>query len=106
MAGKPFLRSAVLWLLKAPLYALYGAFALARGWLRLSGRAGDSARLLALALPCPSCGARNPRDGRWKCRSCSAVYHGTVFRCGFCGAGARFFSCRRCGISITLRRPS
>lgn len=106
MAATRFLRSAVLWLLKAPLFAAYGAYALARGYLRGMARLGDASRLLALELPCPSCGERNPIDGRWKCRSCSATYHGEVFRCGFCGAGASFFSCRRCGISIVLRRPS
>lgn len=106
MAGHRILRAALLFLLKAPLYALYGAYALSRGYLRFSGRLGESSRLLARSLPCPSCGERNSLDGRWKCRSCSAVYHGAVFRCGFCGSGASFFSCRRCGISIALRRPA
>jgi hypothetical protein len=93
-------------LVALPLFAAYGAYVLVAGYLRGMWRAGDRLRLLALALPCPSCGEPNPLDGRWKCRACSAVYHGAVFECGFCGAGASFFSCRRCGISIPLRRPS
>lgn len=92
--------------LLTPLYAAYGLFATLRGILRGMSRLGESARLLALALKCPSCGTPNALDGRWKCRSCGATYHGEVFRCGFCGAGASFFACRACGISIPLRRPS
>jgi len=106
MAIPRSLRSAVLLLLKAPFFAVYGAWALAAGYLRGMSRLGDRARLLGLTLTCPSCEERNPIDGRWKCRSCSAVYHGAVFHCGFCGSGASFVSCRRCGISIALRRPS
>ena len=106
MAAKRFLRSAFLVLLKAPFFAVYGTYALAAGYLRGMARLGESARLLGLSVTCPSCGERNPLDGRWKCRSCSAVYHGAVFRCGFCGAGASFLSCRRCGISIAVRKPS
>lgn len=106
MAGHRFLRSAVLLLLKAPFFAVYGAYALVAGYLRGMARLGESANLIALTLLCPSCEERNPIDGRWKCRSCSATYHGAVFHCGYCGAGASFFSCRRCGISIALRRPA
>jgi hypothetical protein len=106
MAANRILRSAVLMLLKAPFFAVYGAYALAAGYLRGMGRLGERVRFLRLSLPCPSCEERNPIDGRWKCRSCSAIYHGAVFYCGFCGAGASFFSCRRCGISIALGRPS
>lgn len=106
MAGSRILRSAVLLLLKAPFFAAYGAYALAAGYLRGMARLGERSKLLSLTLPCPSCSERNPVDGRWKCRSCSAVYHGAVFHCGFCGAGACFFSCRRCGISVPVRRPS
>ena len=106
MAANRIFRSAVLFLLKAPFFAAYGAYALVAGYLRSMARLGERARLLGLSLMCPSCGERNPTDGRWKCRSCSAVYHGAVFHCGFCGAGANFFSCRRCGISIALRRPA
>ena len=91
-------------LLKLPFFAAYGVFALASGYLRGMARLGESARLLGRALACPSCGDENPLDGRWKCRSCAATYHGAVFECGFCGAGASFFSCRRCGISIALKR--
>lgn len=106
MAGTFSLRSVVVVLLKAPLYAIYGAYALATGYLRRMARLGDNMRLLARSLPCPSCGEANPLDGRWKCRACGATYHGAVFHCGFCSAGASWFACRRCGISIALRRPS
>lgn len=106
MAANRFLRSALLFLLKAPLYAVYGAYALARGYLRFSNRVGESARLLTLSLTCESCGEKNQLDGRWKCRTCSATYHGAAFHCGFCGSGASFYSCRRCGVAIALRRPS
>ena len=106
MATKRFIRSAVVMILKAPFFALYGAYALAAGYLRGMARLGERARLLALTLTCPSCEEKNPIDGRWKCRTCSAVFHGAVFRCSFCGAGASFFSCRRCGISIAVRKPS
>lgn len=105
MAGKLSISRALAVLLKLPLYALYGAYALAAGYLRRMAHLGESARLLGTSLPCSSCGEANPIDGRWKCRSCSAVYHGAVFECSFCSAGASFFSCRRCGISIALRRP-
>jgi predicted RNA-binding Zn-ribbon protein involved in translation (DUF1610 family) len=105
MALKLSISRAIVLLLKMPLYALYGAYALAAGYLRRMSRLGESARLLGTSLACPSCGEANPLDGRWKCRSCSATYHGAVFHCGFCGAGASFFSCRGCGISIALRRP-
>jgi hypothetical protein len=105
MFQKLSISRAIVVLLKLPLYALYGAYALAAGYLRRMARLGESARLLGQTLPCPSCGEGNPLDGRWKCRSCSATYHGAVFHCGHCGAGASFFSCRRCGISIALRRP-
>lgn len=100
------LRSVFVALVKVPLYALYGAFVLLLGYFRLMLRLGDGVRLLAATLDCPSCGEANSLDGRWKCRACSAIYHGACFHCSFCGAGASFFSCRRCGISIPLRRPS
>lgn len=105
MAAKLSIRWAVVTLLRLPLYAAYGAYALAAGYLRRMARLGEAARLLGQTLSCPSCGDENPIDGRWKCRSCSATYHGAVFECSFCSAGASFFSCRRCGISIAVRRP-
>jgi hypothetical protein len=100
------LRSILVALIKLPLFALYGAYALSRSYLRAMARVGESAKLLGLTLTCPSCGDDNPLDGRWKCRACGATYHGAVFACGFCGAGASWFSCRRCQISIAVRRPS
>ncbi len=104
MSGKLSFVSVVFAALKIPLYALYGAYALATGYLRRMARLGDNLRLLGSTLRCTSCGRENALDGRWKCRACGATYHGAVFHCGFCGAGASFFSCR-CGISIPLRRP-
>ena len=90
-------------LLKLPLYAAYGVFFLVKTVLGAAALAGDRARLLGRTLPCPSCAAKNDLDGRWKCRACSAVYHGEVFRCQLCASGASFFSCRACGVSIPLR---
>lgn len=98
------LKKVVLACLKAPLYALYGAFFAVRAVFRLAGEAGDGAALLRSTLPCPSCRTANALHGRWKCRGCSAIYHGFVARCRWCTAGATFFSCRRCGVSIPLRR--
>jgi len=93
-------------LIRVPLYALYGAWALVVGGVSLLGRARRGARLLSSSLPCPSCGEANTLHGRWKCRGCSAVYHGFVGHCPLCGAGASFFPCAKCGISISLgRRP-
>ncbi|MDB4954442.1 MAG: hypothetical protein JWO36_2011 [Myxococcales bacterium] len=99
-----FLRFAVA-IAKVPLFAVYGAWFLVAGWFGLARRSGDAVRLLALTLPCPSCGRENPIHGRFRCAVCKATYHGVVHVCGYCGAGASWFSCR-CGISIPLRRPS
>jgi len=90
--------------LKAPLYAAYGIFFLVARWFGLMGRAGSAARLLAAAVPCPSCRASNPLSGRWRCRGCGATYHGAVFHCPLCGSGASWVACRACGASIPLAR--
>ncbi len=98
------LKNIVLASIKAPLYALYGAFFVVRAVFRFALKAGDGAALLRSTLPCPSCRTANALHSRWKCRACSAVYHGFVARCRWCKAGASFFSCRRCHASIPLRR--
>jgi hypothetical protein len=92
-------------LIKLPLFAAYGAFVVVRGWFSGCVRAGDAARLLSATLPCPSCRTGNDVHGRWRCRSCSAVYHGAVFHCPLCRSGASWFSCSHCGASIPLARP-
>jgi hypothetical protein len=88
--------------LAVPLYALYGAWSIASGAVRLARRGSGALRLLGRALPCPSCRAPNPLHGRWKCRSCSATYHGFALECPLCGSGASFVACARCGISVPV----
>lgn len=95
-------RAVVLAALKTPLYAAYGFVFLIARWFGLMGRAGSATRLLAAALPCPSCRASNSLSGRWRCRGCGATYHGAVFHCPLCGSGASWFPCRACGVSIPL----
>ncbi len=86
----------------APLFAAYALWCALSGWLRLSGRIQGAKRLLAPTISCPSCGRENALAGRWRCASCQARYQGYVGRCSHCGAGATFFPCEACGISIRL----
>jgi hypothetical protein len=88
--------------LLAPLFAAYGAWRLVVGLVRLVERVVWTVRLSRPTMPCPSCGFANALHGRWECGACSAVYHGFVASCHRCGAGASFFPCERCEVSIPL----
>lgn len=99
------LRGIVMLALKIPLYAAYGAWFLLGRAFRFAGEAGTAVRLLGESLRCPSCGEPNAIHGRWKCRTCGAVYHGAVFICPLCNAGAAFFPCAGCGGSVPIGRP-
>lgn len=91
----------VLCILLAPLYGLYGLFALLRGVFRLWKRAHGMRFALARELRCPN-GHINNAVGRFECAACRATYHGWVGRCEVCGAGAAWFPCDVCGVSIQL----
>jgi predicted RNA-binding Zn-ribbon protein involved in translation (DUF1610 family) len=90
------------WIVIAPLLAVYGAFAIVRGAVRLAGRAKVTARLLSLTLVCPACGEASATRSRWSCSSCSSVYTGAVVVCEYCGARASHYPCEWCGASIPL----
>ena len=91
-------------LCRSVFFTFYGLYVVVGGLSGLLAEASASARLLRRALPCPSCGAANALHGRFECRSCSAVFHGFVGECPLCGAGARFFPCSECGVSVAVRR--
>ncbi len=108
MKGKAHRKSSAARLLRiaavALLYALYGCWRIVRGLVVGLRRMHTGIRHLTRdSILCPSCRAMNPRAGRYLCGTCSAEFHGDVCSCRVCGAGARFFPCRRCGISIPLK---
>lgn len=90
-------------ILRSPFYALYALWRMMAGLAGLPRGLQDARRLLADNLSCASCLHPNSLSGRWSCTSCGAVYHGFVGECAICGAGAVFFPCERCGVSIRLR---
>ena len=87
--------------LLAPLFAIYGAWRILIGTILFVRRVVWTIRLARTTLVCGSCAERNPLHGRWVCAACGSTYHGFVARCP-CGAGAAYFSCRRCGVSLPL----
>ena len=89
----------------APFFALYGAWVLVAATARLVRWAVWTARLTKPELRCDTCGFLNSLYGRWQCHApgCGAVYVGAVDRCARCHAGASFFDCANCGVSILLR---
>ena len=92
----------VVLLVKVPFYAGYGAWRLLAGLAGVTRQLLWSRRLLEETLTCGSCGERNVLHGRWQCAACSGVYHGFVGECPLCGAGAAFFPCGRCQVSLPL----
>lgn len=92
-------------LLLAPFYAAYGAWTIAVGISRTVRWAAWTGHLLSPRLVCPACGEENSLHGRWECRApgCGVTYLGAADRCERCGAGASFFPCAYCGMSILLR---
>lgn len=85
----------------APLFATYGAWRILVGAVLFVRRVIWMIRLSGPVLTCGSCGESNALHGRWICGACGSTYHGFVARCP-CGAGAAYFSCRRCGVSLPL----
>lgn len=82
-----------------PFFVVRGLFALVRGVARGRRTVGALRAGLAPTIHCPN-GHSNPVTGRWECASCKGVYIGWVGRCSVCGAGASWFSCENCGVSI------
>jgi hypothetical protein len=95
------LKTAFLFVLGHPFFVAVGLLRLVR-FIRRAFRAVRGFRLgLARELPCPN-GHKNSVIGRWECGSCKGTYHGWVGRCEVCGAGASWFPCEKCGVSIKL----
>jgi len=94
--------SAVRTIGRVTFFSAYGFWRIVAGTFAGTGRTASAVRLLGESLPCPSCQSPNALHGRWRCQACSAVYHGFVARCSVCGAGARFFPCEHCGVSVPL----
>lgn len=81
-------------MLALPLFAVFGVWVLVRA-------ARNFQLALRRELACPN-GHTNTVSGRWECAACKAVYMGWVGRCDICGAGASWFPCKLCGVSIPL----
>ena len=88
----------------SPLLLVYLGWEIGRLSTNLLERTRWGLRLIGQTIDCPSCGEENALAGRWTCRApgCGATYHGFVGRCRLCGAGASWFPCARCQVSILL----
>jgi len=84
-----------------PFFVVRGLVALARASLSVKRAARGFRAGLAKELICPN-GHPNSVIGRWDCGSCKGVYIGWVGRCTVCAAGASWFPCSACGVSIVL----
>ena len=91
----------LLWILLVPLYAMYGVCVVLRWMLRLPRLARGTRAILSDEIYCPN-GHPNATRGRFECGACHGVYHGWVGECPRCGAGASWFPCGTCGVSIPL----
>lgn len=94
----------MVFIVKALGYALYGAWRLASGLLRLPRRITATRLLLRESLTCPWCDEENPVAGRYSCRACGAQFMGGVLDpCHICHAIPSFVPCRHCQGAIDLR---
>jgi hypothetical protein len=89
------------WLIGLPLFVAIGLWTVLASLVQIPRRVRALRSAVANELRCPNQHS-NAVSGRWECASCKAVYLGWVGKCALCGAGASWFSCGSCGVSIPL----